>query len=340
MRYVIVGSGMGGITLAEELKKKSPDASITVVTSESEVYYSRPLLSHGFSREDIESKIVLKSFTDLRAQGIEVLESAQAVKIERAEKKLQIETGGITSILAYDILVLATGSSAFIPPPFQSVAPDLHVINSLEDLKTLRRVRETILSANQEPRWAMIGGGLIGCEVGADLNKAGDQVELFHAQPRLMERQLEEDDSMRLEHLLASEGIKIHLNVDVTGIEQRSTDNWLVKTRESIFSNFHGVILACGFKPRTDLAKEAGLRTSRGILVDAHLHTDDPSIFAIGDATEWIDGKIYAYIVPVRQQALWLAAHLSQQTQAPFTMPAFKAKAKIHGFTAEHPYKQ
>ena len=340
MRYLIVGSGMAGVTLAEELKKAKAEASVCIVTAESEAYYSRPLLSHGFSREDIESKIVLKSFDSLRSLGIEVLESTQALKIERAQKKLQIEHENSVQELSYDILILATGSAAFIPPPFQPIASDLHVINSLEDLKALRRLRQEILETNQRPQWAMIGGGLIGCEVGADLAKAGDQVTLFHAQPKLMERQLEEDDSVKLEHLLVAEGIQIHLNIDVTGIEKRSSGHWCVTTKNNEdFSSFHGVLLACGFKPRIDLAAEAGLSTNRGIIVNDHLQTDDPAIFAIGDASEWIDGKIYAYIIPVRQQALWLAAHLSQPSSDAFTMPSFKAKAKIHGFTAEHPYK-
>jgi NAD(P)H-nitrite reductase large subunit len=102
---------------------------------------------------------------------------------------------------------------------------------------------------------------------------------------------------------------------------------------------FTGIVLSTGFKPRTDLAQEAGLRTSRGICVDEWLRTSDPHIFAIGDAAECANGNIYAYVLPVRQQASWLARHIAGQETKAWTPPDFKPRAKVHGFTATLPYK-
>lgn len=337
MNIAIIGSGMAGIIFAEELRKQSPATRLTVITRETRGYYSRPMLSHGFSRDDVETKIILKPFEALRADGIEILAGADAVAIDRAAKTVSYHQAGQVSSMGYDKLVLAPGSDAFIPPPFRAAAELFRVINSLDDLITLRRQRAALAGAGQTPRWAIIGGGLIGCEVASDLAKAGDAVVLFHALPRLMERQLVEDDSAALLAVLRGLGIDTRLDAGAEGFE-RDGAHLAVRLADGLATGFDGILVACGFKPRTALAVAAGLEVRRGIAVDGRLTTTDPEIFALGDAAELPDGRLYAYVMPIRQQALWLAQYLSGQTAAPWQPPVFKPRAKVHGFTAAHPY--
>jgi len=338
---VVVGSGIGGVTLAEEIRRLEQDAYVTLLTRETSGYYSRPLLSHGFTRGDIETKIVLKTFPILISAGIAVESGAEVLSLDRSAKTLHYRKDGEDKQLSYDKLVLATGSSALIPPPFQTQKDLFQVLNSLDNLVGLRKLRGEIQQHNPRPRWAVVGGGLIGCEVSADLAKAGDQVVLFHALPRLMERQLEEEDSATLLRVLQeSLDVEVKLDQQVQGFEaQNGADGSL----DLILANgkvpgFDAIIVACGFKPRIGLAEGSGLATRRGILVDNFLTTNDPDIFAIGDCAELPDGKLYAYVTPIRNQGLWLAKYLTGNIQEPWQVPVFKPKAKVPGFEAARPY--
>ena len=338
MNIVVIGSGIAGVSFAEEMRKLDPEVEITLLTLESRGYYSRPLLSHGFTRDDIETKIVLRTFAALEAAGIRVFSPAQVTALDREQRVIHYCLEGVEGSLGYDTLVLAQGSDAFIPPPFRELRHRFHTLNSLDDLIRLRRLRGEVRDRLGAMHWAVIGGGLIGCEVAADLAKAGDRVSLFHALPRLMERQLVEEDSHSLLGVMEKDfGVRVLLNRAVQGFGEDG-NGLRVNLDDSEEPGFQAIIVACGFKPRTELAAAANLPTARGILVDAYLKTADPDVYAIGDVAECRDGKLYAYVTPVRSQALWLAHYLAGQTLEPWEVPIFKPKAKVPGFTAAHPY--
>jgi NAD(P)H-nitrite reductase large subunit len=199
----------------------------------------------------------------------------------------------------------------------------------------LRTFRQGFLDQNRRPHWAIIGGGLIGCEVASDLAVSGDPVTLFHVMDRLMERQLEAEDSQRLLEILKTSGVDVLLNQSVQSLAR---DGEKVSVTNGAAAEFDGVIVACGFKPRTEPAQQAGLDVGRGIKVNGGLQTSDPDIFALGDVAELPNGKLYAYILPIRSQAQWLAGRLAGREDSDWTPPAFTTKAKVHGFEAVHPY--
>ena len=334
MNVVIIGSGFAGITFAEKLHSLNPDALITVVTRESDGFYSRPLLSHGFSKEGIEQSIILKTFETIRQKGIEILTETEAESIDRHRKTINLTAGSTKTTLSYDVLVLAQGSAAFIPPTLMANRNNFHLLNSLTDLKELRQLRQTLLDKNKLPHWAIIGGGLIGCEVASDLAVSGDKVSLFHAMDRLMERQLSNDDSVKLLKVLKDSGVSVLFNQSVTGIDKRD-GKILVNSNNG--GKFDACLVSCGFKPRTELAAAAGLTVNRGIKVNSFLQTTDPAIFAIGDVAELPNGKLYAFILPIRGQAQWLAEYLVDEDIQPWIAPDFKPKSKVHGFVADNP---
>lgn len=337
MNIVVIGSGIAGVTLAEEIRKLAPAQPLTLLTRETHGYYSRPMLSHGFSRDDVETKIILRPFDALRKNTIGVRDGVDVIAIDRQRRRVAIRCGSAEDRIEYSHLVFATGSDALIPRPFQPQRALFHVLNSLDDLIALRRLRADVLAQQRTPHWAIVGGGLIGCELASDLSKCGDQVTLFHALPRLMERQLHEEDSASLAALLTEAGVRLRLDCAVQGFE-RSDRGYTVNLANGAGDGFDGIIAACGFMPRVTLAREAGLSVGRGILVDEFLATADPAVFAIGDVAECRDGRIYAYVLPIRSQALWLAKSLCGQVDEPWAPPFFNPKAKVHGFTASHPY--
>ncbi|SJM93064.1 NAD(P)/FAD-dependent oxidoreductase [Crenothrix polyspora] len=341
MHIVIIGSGIAGVSFAEKclaLKASTPNSTIainiTLVTHEHDGYYSRPLLSRGFTKTDIENTIILKKFDKIRDSGINVLSGAEVTAIDRHSKTIALDSVQERT-LHYDILVLAQGSEAFIPPPYQPFKKLFFCLNSLVDLKAIRAFRHTLVNQNRKPHWAIIGGGLIGCELASDLAVAGDNVTVFHAVERLMERQLVVEDSALLLNVLHKSGVTVLFNQNIQAISQQAEK---VAIQTDVFTEFDGLIVACGFKPRTDLAKQAGLNVGRGIKVNTFLQTNDDSIFALGDCAELPNGKLYAYILPIRSQATWLASFILQQEHTPWTAPVFTSKAKVHGFEAVYPY--
>ena len=335
MHVIIIGSGIAGVCFAEKFRSHSANDEITLITRENDGYYSRPLLSRGFSMTDIEKTIILKTFDKLRADNITVISGAEVTAINRNDKTVAITGSCQEKSLRYDKLILATGSSAFIPPPFRPYKELFFCLNSLVDLKVLRKFRQGLLNQNRQPDWAIIGGGLIGCEVASDLAVSGDNVTLYHAMDRLMERQLVAEDSVLLLKVLQNSGVKVLLNQDVKGFSKPEDK---VSVIAGLTAEFDALIVSCGFKPRTELAKLAGLEVGRGIKVNQCMQTSDEAIYALGDVAELPNGKLYAFILPIRSQAYWLAGFFAGQEKDCWTPPVFTTKAKVHSFEAVHPY--
>jgi len=336
MKVIIIGSGIAGITFAEKFRELSAEAKITLLTKETDGYYSRPQLSKGFSQDDIEQSIIIKPFNELLNNKICIINGVEVTQINRSKQCIDIKGVDEIESLEYDILILAMGSAAFIPPPLLPYQDYFYLFNSLADLKKLRKFRQSILQQNKRPHWAIIGGGLIGCEVASDLALTNDQVTIFHAMDRLMERQLEQDDSEILLKVLQKSAVNIRLNQAITMLSKSA--NKVQISTNSAQSEYDSIILACGFKPRTDLATQAGLITGRGIKTNQFLQTNDPNIFALGDIAQLPNGKLYAFIKPIYHQALWLAHYLSKQEKQAWEPPAFSPSAKVNHFEAIHPY--
>ncbi|MEQ1636864.1 MAG: FAD-dependent oxidoreductase [Methylococcales bacterium] len=335
MNTVIIGTGVAGVSFAEKYRSLDSAAEITLISRENDGYYSRPLLSRGFTKDDIEQSIILKTFDKLRANRINVLSNTEVIKINRSDQTIALREAEQEKLLPYDKLVLALGSDAFIPPAYQPYAELFFCLNSLKDLKAIRAFRQGLLKQQQIPHWAIIGGGLIGCEIASDLAVAGDKVSLLHATDRLMERQLADEDSVSLFKVLQASGVTTLLNQKVLSLSEQGEK---ITVTTDVTNAFDGVIVACGFKPRIGLAEQADLAVARGIKVDAFLQTNDPNIYALGDVAQLPNDKLYAFILPIRSQASWLAGFLAGQEQQSWTPPVFTTKAKVHGFEAAHAY--
>jgi NAD(P)H-nitrite reductase large subunit len=336
MRTVIVGSGLAGITVAENLRQANLTDAVILVTGEKLGIYPRPLLSHGFSREEQRERLVQKTFATVRQSGIEVHEGCEALTIDRVTHRLQVRrSDGREEKIDYTALVLAQGSAASIPPPLRALRKSFFTLNGLEDLDAITALRRQVRNAGRIPEIAILGGGLIGCEVASDLAKAGDKVTLVHSSDRLLDRVLEPEASQRLSEHLSTMGVTVLFNVHVDNVVQDPISNQVTFTQGGIALTPPQdlALLATGFSPRTALAAAAGLTVNRGIVVDACFRTSDPDIYAVGDVAEW-GGKIYPFVSPIRNQALHLVALLTGKTEAAWTPPVFKAVLKVHGFKA------
>lgn len=314
MRVVVVGSGLAGVTVAEALARNH---DVSVVTAEGLGYYSRPRLSHGLSCDEAAAgRIVLKPFSALAP--VKVLAGTEVESLDRPRRRVMLVDG---ESLPYDLLILATGSAARVPPALAPYRYAFRTLNSLEDLLTLRARRAARLARGRKPRWAVIGGGLIGCELASDLNAAGDAVTILHREDRLLELQLDPAQSAALLTHFEARGVEVRLRQDVRCIDPDAFDETVVCT---------------GFVPRTELARDAGLAVGRGIVVDSFLRTMDEHVYAAGDVAE-VAGRLYPFVSPIRSQSLWLADHIEGRTGAAWTAPRFSPIVKIHGFKLTAP---
>jgi nitrite reductase (NADH) large subunit len=164
------------------------------------------------------------------------------------------------------------------------------------------------LAARKKPV-VVVGGGLLGLEAAYGLAKAGTPVTLLHLMDRLMERQLDAPAADLLKTLVERKGIKVLLNANTARIHGQSQVEG-VELADGRRIEADAVVFAAGIRPNTALAKEAGISVNRGVVVDDHLQTSAPNIFALGECAEH-RGICYGLVEPAYEQAKVLAGHLA-----------------------------
>ncbi|MFL6669734.1 MAG: NAD(P)/FAD-dependent oxidoreductase, partial [Burkholderia ambifaria] len=163
--------------------------------------------------------------------------------------------------------------------------------------------------AARKKRVVVVGGGLLGLEAAYGLAKAGAPVSLVHLMDRLMERQLDGPAAALLKSLVERKGIEILLNANTARIHGETRVEG-VELADGRRIDADAVIFAAGIRPNIALAKEAGIPVNRGIVVDDHMQTGAPDVFAIGECAEH-RGICYGLVEPAYEQARVLARHLA-----------------------------
>jgi nitric oxide reductase FlRd-NAD(+) reductase len=228
---------------------------------------------------------------------------------------------------SYSKLVLATGANTFVPPALAEHQTSLLTMNSLQEFT---QGHERLQKANTV---AVIGGGLIGVELALDLQSSGKEVTIVEPAPTLLASLLPRFIAGELENALTDAGVQVKTRSQITHI----TDNGLNKTLSLDVPTFASneqkqsidvdeLIVAAGLKPNIALAKQAGIATQRGILVNEQMQTSAPDVYAIGDCAE-IDGQIRAYLQPAILSANVLAKQLIGQPSK-LALPHMMTKVK------------
>lgn len=308
MRVVIVGNGMAGSRLANDLS--TSDLSVTVLGGEEHPAYNRILLSSVLAGKHRPSDIELVASSGPKTRtGVSVSAIDRLTRTVSTSDREQVP---------YDRLVLATGSRALVPP-----------LPGIEDALTFRTLDDCgrILAHAQRAGSALVlGGGLLGLEAARGLAGRGLHVEVVHAVGHLMERQLDPAASRVLERTLAELGITAHLNARAVAVRDGSNlelDDGLVLTADLL-------VVACGVRPETTLASAAGLSVDRGIVVDQRLRTSDPHISAIGDCAQLGD-EVGGLVAPAWEQARVVARQLTGDRQAVYQPQAPVTRLKASG---------
>jgi len=298
---VIVGSGLAGYTLVREIRARSTDVPILVLTADGGEAYTKPMLSNAFAKGHGPDDLVRRSAAAFAAEsGIEIRKRTRVVAIDRTAKTVRLDKGGT---VAYDKLVLALGAD---PRVFPVDGADKVGVVAVNDLDDYRRWRERIGSSG---RILLIGAGLIGCEFADDLTGAGFEVSVVDPGPRPLARLLPPEIGADLVAALNARGACFHLGRAVSRYEV-ADKGFVAHLDDGGTIAFDHALSAVGLRPRTGLAAEAGLAVKAGILVDRGLATSDPAIFAIGDCAETPVGPL-PFIAPLLIEAEVLADRLT-----------------------------
>jgi nitrite reductase (NADH) large subunit len=295
-RLLVVGAGMAGFKLVEELTRLSPlGFDITMVGAEAHLPYNRVLLSSLLAGDVQAGDLELRPRSWYRDKGIELLTGLACRSLDPLERRVTL-TGGAS--LTFDRLVLATGSTAVrLPIPGCELA-GVVTFRDLGDAAHLGRTRPGMPAV-------VIGGGLLGVEAAHGLARRGARVTLLHLMPRLMERQLDARSAALLAAALRGKGIEVVLEAQTAAIAgtARALD---IRLRDGRSYPAEMVVMAVGIRPATALARTGGLKIGRGVKVDDGLQTSVPGIYAIGECAEH-RGTCCGLLEPAYEQAEALA---------------------------------
>ena len=299
-RLVVIGAGMAGLKLVEAITELSPGRyDITLIGQEPRPAYNRVLLSGVLAGDVAETDIELRPAAWYAERGIELLAGIACSTLHPAEREVAFATG---ARVAYDQLVLATGSTALrLPVPGHDL-PGVLTFRDVADVKAMQ-------AAEPGAPAVVIGGGLLGIEAAYGLAKRGCKVTLLHLMPRLMERQLDARAAALLRAAIENKGIDVVLEAQTAAIEGSGRAE-RVRLEDGRAYPATLVVMAAGVRPATALALTGGLAIGRGIEVDDTLQTSRPGIYAIGECAEH-RGQCCGLVEPAHEQAQALARHLA-----------------------------
>jgi len=319
-KLVVVGNGMAGVACVEQILKHRQDLEITIFGEETHVNYNRILLSMVLAGEKSSEDIVINDIDWYRANGIRVRLGLRVEQIDRARRVVIDGQGEVT---AYDRLILATGSNAFVPPIPGVDKKNVHVFRTLDD------TRDLIAKARKGCRAVVIGGGLLGLEAARGLQLRGCDVSVVHLMDTLLERQLDAAGGACLQRKIEGLGIRVLLPKQTQALLGNGRVEGLrFASGEELEADL--VVIAAGIKPNTELGKKAGLEVCRGIVVNDYMQTSDPDIFAVGECTEH-RGQTFGLVAPLMEQGKVLAAAITGQPGPIFAGATPAAKLKIMG---------
>ncbi|HSF80374.1 MAG TPA: FAD-dependent oxidoreductase [Anaerolineales bacterium] len=278
-RYVIIGSGVAGIAAIEAIRKLDQRGEIILVGDEIHGYYSRPGLAYYLTGELAEEHLFPFSKNDFKQLQIQHLH-ARVVRIFPAEHQVLLSTG---KSLHYDRLLIAVGASA---ASLNISGNDLEGVVKLDNLEDARR----ILRLARKARTAVVvGGGITALELVEGLLARGVKTHFLLRGEAYWSNVLDPVESEIVLHCLQEEGVKIHFNTEIETILGNRGKVAGIQTKDGRRLPCDMLAYAIGIRPRTELAQASGLDSNRGFLVDNHLRTNVPDIFAAGDVAEVYD---------------------------------------------------
>ncbi|HEX5081631.1 MAG TPA: nitrite reductase large subunit NirB [Blastocatellia bacterium] len=333
-KLVIIGNGMAGARLAEDVLARGGRELFDIVMFGDEPYgnYNRILLSGVLGGSHDPKDIFINPLAWYETNGVKLRAGARVTAIDREARRVVTENGAIES---YDHLVIATGSSPFIPPIEGAYAAGdeargafkqgVFVFRTLDDCEAITNY------AGDGGRAAVIGGGLLGLEAARGLLNLGAEVHVVHLMSHLMEVQLDAAAGAALKRSMEAMGVKVHLNRNTTAIlgDGRVTG---LRFDDGAELDCEMVVISAGIRPNAKLARDAGLAVERGVIVNDFMAcVNDPDVFAVGECAQH-NGTVYGLVAPLWEQTAALADRLTgRRPDAAYKGSKVSTKLKVMG---------
>jgi NADPH-dependent 2,4-dienoyl-CoA reductase/sulfur reductase-like enzyme len=274
---VIVGAGAAGESAAETLRREGYQGRLTLYDTDPDAPYDRPNLSKdylaGTAQEDW---IPLHPAEFYRERGIDIVRDHRVVALEPKAHRIRLDDGGTRE---FGALLLATGASPVrLPAEMERGNPPVYYLRTFTDSKSI------IAAAAKAKRAVILGASFIGLEVAASLRARELEVHVVAPEARPLERVMGPELGDFIRRLHEEHGVVFHLRQKVKDI---SGGRVTLEGGERIAADL--VVAGIGVRPNIELAERAGLAIDRGVLVDEHLQTSAPGIFAAGDIARWPD---------------------------------------------------
>ncbi len=320
-KLVMIGNGMAGVRCMEEILKRNREAfDITIVGDEPYPNYNRIMLSHVLQGKTEIKDININDWKWYEDNDITLFTGEIVTEIDPEEKEIKTDKG---SVISYDELIIATGSSAFILPVNGSELEGVIGFRTIQDTECM------IETADRYKKAVVIGGGLLGLEAARGLMDRGMEVEVVHLMPSLMEQQLDAPAAKMLKKDLEAQGMKFLMEKQTTEIYGNERVEG-IKFSDGTSVECDLVVMAVGIRPNIQLAKHAGLDVNRGIIVDDHMQTSTPSIYAVGECAEH-NGITYGLVAPLYEQGTALAAYLTGAKTTGYQGSILSTQLKVAG---------
>ena len=319
-KLVIIGAGMASGRTLEYLLEHAPGTfDITIFNAEPRGNYNRIMLSPLLAGDKSYEEIVTHD-EDWYAQNNIATRFGEKVTAIDKERKVVV---GEKGELAYDKLIIATGSVPFIIPMPGHDLPGVIGYRDMEDTNFM-------IDAASAPGSSavVIGGGLLGLEAAAGLRMRGMEVTVLHLSGHLMERQLDETAGYLLQTDLERRGIRVITKANTKEIVGNGkVEKVLLDDGTELPADI--VLMTAGIRPAVQIGHDAGLDMGRAIVVDAQMRTSDPDVFAVGECVEF-EGNVFGLVAPLYDQAKVLANALTGKDDT-FTVRELSTKLKVTG---------
>ncbi|MCP4136481.1 MAG: NAD(P)/FAD-dependent oxidoreductase [bacterium] len=276
MKYIIIGNGAAGMDAAQAIRKNDPHGEITLISKSRNLHYYRPRLIEFLAGEVPLEKLVTFKPEFYEKKGISNLLNTRIVSINAEEKTVTDSEG---KSYTYDKLLIASGGFPFVPPIEGVDKSGVFTLRGASDAGN-------ILNAGKEAKnIVVIGGGLLGLETAKSLAQAGKKITVIEFASWLLPRQLDETGGKLLQELLEENGMSFLTNDSVTEIAGNDRVETVVLKSGSVITA-DMVIISAGVRPNLALGQSAQLEVDKGIVVNNHMETSKPGIYAAGDVVE------------------------------------------------------
>ncbi len=322
-KIIVIGNGMVGHKFLQDLveSKQIENFDITVLCEEPTAAYNRVQLTSYFSKSAKELSLVSDGFFEQNNIALKL--NCQALSLDRANKTITTNQG---DELVYDKLVLATGSSAFVPPIQGSDREHCHVYRTIEDLEAIKQ------SAEGRKVGVVIGGGLLGLEAAKALKELGLDTHIVEFAPRLMAVQLDDGGAALLKSKIEALGVKVHTAKSTQNIVDGDACVHKMEFGDGSILETDLIVFGAGIRPQDALARQSELElgANGGVKINNLCQTSDPAIYAIGECAAW-NGKVFGLVAPGYLMAKVASQSIGQSGYSQFKGSHTSTKLKLLG---------